>query len=67
MTNARGIGFRLGYSFRASAASEGGVKVCHKPTVWHTGTLKYSLQPEEPEVFIELPTVKSLQFMNGFT
>ena len=67
MTNARGIGFRLGYIFRASAASEGGVKVCHKPTVWHIGTLKYSHQPEEPEVFIELPTDKRLQFINSFT
>ena len=34
---ARGIGLRLGYSFRASAASERRVKVCHKPTVWHMG------------------------------
>ena len=67
MTNARGIGFGLGYSFRASAASEGRVKVCHKPTVWHMGTLKYSHHPEEPEGFIELPTDKSLQFMNIFT
>ena len=32
MTNARGIGFRLGYSFRASAASELRVKVCHIPS-----------------------------------
>ena len=61
------IGFRLGYSFRASAASEVCVQVCHKPTVWHIGTLKYSHQPEEPEVFIELPTDKSLQFINSFT
>ena len=60
ITVARGIGFRLGYSFRASAASEVRVKVCHKPTVWHIGTLKYSHQPEEPEVFIELPTDKSV-------
>ena len=67
MTNARGIGFRLGYSFRAITASEGCVKVCHKPSVWHIGTLTYSHQPEEPEVFIELPTVKSLQFINSFT
>ena len=67
MTNARGIGFRLGYSFRASAASEVRVKVCHKPTVWHMGTLKYSHQPEELEVFIELPADKSLQFINSFT
>ena len=67
MTNARGIGFRLGSSFRASAASEGGVNVCHKPTGWHMGTLKYSHQPEEPEVFILLPTDKSLQFINIFT
>ena len=57
----------LGYSFRASAASEGRVKVCHKPTVWHIGTLKYSLQPEEPQVFIELRTDKSLHFINNFT
>ena len=56
--SARWIGFRLGYSFLASAASELRVKVCHKPTVWHMGTLKYSHQPEEPEVFIELPTDK---------
>ena len=67
ITNARGIGFTLGYSFRASAASEGRIKVCHKPTVCHIGTLKYSHQPEEPEVFIELPTDKSLQFINSFT
>ena len=67
MTNASGIGFMLGYSFRASAVSEGRVKVCHKPTVWHIGTLKYSPQPEEPEVFIEFPTDETLQFMNSFT
>ena len=66
MTNARGIGFRLGDSFRASAASEGRVKVCHKPTVWHMGTLKYSHHPEEPDVFILLSTDKSLQFINSF-
>ena len=65
--NVRWIGLRLGYSFRASAASEICVKVCHKPTVWHIRTLKYSLQPEEPEVFILLPTDKCLQFMNSFT
>ena len=65
--NARGIGFRLGYSFRASMASEGRREVCHNPTVWHMGTLKYSHQPEEPEVFILLPTDKCLQFMNSFT
>ena len=57
----------LVYSFRASAASEGRVKVCHKPTVWHIGTLKYSLQPEEPQVFIELRTDECLQFTNSFT
>ena len=39
ITVARAIGFRLRYSFRASAASEVRVKVCHKPTVWHIGTL----------------------------
>ena len=65
--NARVIGFRLGYSFRASMASEGRGEVCHNPTVWHKGTLKYSHQPEEPEVFILLPTDKCLQFMNSFT
>ena len=65
--NARWIGFRLVYSFRASAASESRVKVCHKPTVWHLGTLKYSHQPEESEAFIALPTDKSLQFINSFT
>ena len=65
--NARGIGFRLGISFRAITVSEEHGKVCHNPTVWHMGTLKYSHQPEEPEVFIELPTVKSLQFINNFT
>ena len=65
--NARWIGLRLGYSFRASAASEGHVKVCHKPTAWHIGTLKYSHQPEEPEVFILLPADKCLQFVNSFT
>ena len=67
MTNARGIGFRLGYSFRASTASEGHGKVCHNPTVWHMVTLKYSHKPEESEVFIELPTDKILQFINSFT
>ena len=67
MTNARGIGFRLGYSFRASAASEGRVNVCHKPTAWHIGTLKYTHQPEEPEVLIELRTDESIQFINSFT
>ena len=67
MTNARWIGFRLGYSFRARAASERRVKVCHNPTVWHILTLKRSHQPEEPEVFIILPTDKCLQFVNSFT
>ena len=67
MATVREIGFRLGYSFQASAASEGRVKVCHKSTVWHLGTLKYSHQPEESEDFIELPTEKSLQFINSFT
>ena len=67
MTNARGIGFQLGYSFRASAASEIRVKVCHKPTVWHIRTLKYSHQPEEPEVFILLPPDRLLLFMNSLT
>ena len=65
--NARGIGFRLGNSFRAITVSEGRGKVCHSLTVWHMGTLKYSHQPAEPEVFIELPTDKSLQFINSFT
>ena len=57
----------LGYSFRACAASEGRVQVCHKLTVSHMGTLKYSNQPEEPEVFIVLPTDKSIQSINSFT
>ena len=65
--NARGIGFRLGYSFPASTVSEGRGEVCHNPTVWHIGTFKYSHQPEEPEVFILLPTDKRLKFMNTFT
>ena len=65
--NAIWIGFSLGYSFRASAASEIRVNVCHKPTVWHMRTLKYSHQPEEPEVFVLLPTDKCLRFMNSFT
>ena len=65
--NTRWIGFRLGYSFRASTASEGRGEMCHKPTVLHIRTLKYSHQPEEPEVFIILPTDKCLQFMNSFT
>ena len=60
------MGFWLGYSFRASAASAGRVKVCHKPAVGHIGSLKYSQQPEEPEVFIELPHEQSLQFINSF-
>ena len=67
ITNARGMGFRLGYSHRASTTSEGRVKVCHEPTVCHTGTLKYSHQSDESEVFIELPTDKSLQFINSFS
>ena len=67
MTNARGIGFRLGYSFRASTACEGRGEVCHIPTVWDIGTFKYSHQPEEPDVFILLPTHKYIQFMNSFT
>ena len=67
MTNAKGIGFRIGYSFRASTASERRGKVCHNPSVWPMGTLKYSHRPEEPEVFILLPTDKSLQFMKRFT
>ena len=65
--NARWIVFRLVYSFRASAASEIRVKVCHKPTVWHIRTLKYWHQPGEPEVFVLLPTDKCLQFMNSIT
>ena len=65
--NARWIGFRLGYNFRASAASETRAKVCHKPTVWHIQTLKYSHQPVEPEVFLLLHIDKCLQFMNSFT
>ena len=56
--NARGIDFRLGYSFRGSTASEGHGEVCHNPSVSHIGTFKYSHQPEEPEVFILLPTDK---------
>ena len=67
MATVRVIGFMLGFSCQASAASEGRVKVCHEPTVWHIGTLKYSQQPEVSEVFIELPTDKCLQFINSFT
>ena len=65
--NARWIGFRLGYSFRARTASEGRGEMCHHPTVWHMGTFKYSQQPEEPEVSILLPTDRCTQFMNSFT
>ena len=65
--NARWSGSMLGYSFRASTASERSVKVCHNPTVWHILTLKHSHQPEEPEVFILLPADKCLQFVNSFT
>ena len=65
--NAKWIGFRLRYSYRASAANERRVKVCHNPTVWHIRTLKHSHQPEGPEVFIILPTDKWLQFRNSFT
>ena len=61
------MGFRLGYSYGASTASEGRVKVCHEPTVCQIETLKQSHQAEESEVFIELPTDKSLQFINSFT
>ena len=57
----------LDYCIRASAASGRRVMVCHKPTVWHIRTLKYLHQPEEPEVFNELPTDKSLQFINSYT
>ena len=67
ITVARGIGFRLGYSFRAKAANEVRVKVCHKPTVWRIGSLLYSQQSEKPEVFFELYTEKSVQFINSFT
>ena len=67
MTNASGIGFWLVYSFRASAASEVRVMVCNNPRVWHIGTLKYSHEPEVPEVLIELPTDNGLQFINNFT
>ena len=67
MTNAGEIGFLLGYSFRASMAREGRGEVCHNPTVRHMVTLKYLHQPEEPEVFILLPTDKCLQFTNSFT
>ena len=65
--NARWIGFRLGYSFRASTVSEGRGEMCHNPTVWHMGTLKYLHQPEVPEVFILLPADKCLQFVNSST
>ena len=65
--NARWIGFRLRYSFGASAANERRVKVCHNPTVWHIRTLKYLHQQEEPEVFILLPPDRCLLFMNSFT
>ena len=65
--NARGIGFRLCYSYRASASIEGRGEVCHNRTVLHTATLKYSHQPEEPEIFILLPTDKCLQFTKCFT
>ena len=61
------IGFSLGYSFRARTARDGHVKVCHNPTGPHMGTLKYSHQPEDPEVFILLPTDESFQFINSFT
>ena len=67
MANVRDIDFRLGYCYRASTANEGRVKVCHEPTVWQIETLKHSHQAEESEVFIELPTDKSLQFINSFT
>ena len=66
MTNARGIEFRLGYSFRASMASEGRGEVCHNPTVWHMGTLKYSHQLEEPKVFILLRTEKMFAVYEQF-
>ena len=65
--NAREIVFRLGYSFRASAASAQRVTVCRQPMVWHIGTLKYSLQPKEPIASIELFTDIRLQVINIFT
>ena len=40
MTNARGIGFRLGYRFRASTASEGRGEMCHNPTVCAHGDIQ---------------------------
>ena len=42
MTNAKGIGFRIGYSFRASTASEVRVKVCHNPTGLAHGDIEIS-------------------------
>ena len=50
----------LAIVFERAHLSDGRVMVCHKQTVWRIGTLLYSHQPEEPEVFIELPTDKSL-------
>ena len=38
--NARWIGFRLGYSFRAGAASERRGEVCHNPTVLAHGYIE---------------------------
>ena len=64
---ARGICYRLGYNFRASAASEQRVNVCRKPMFWDVGTWKYSHQPEEPKGSNELFTYIRLQVMNIFT
>ena len=68
--NARWICFRLGYSFRATAASEGRGEVCHNPTVWHIRTLKYSHQPEQPEHISNCLLTKayslSIVFINSY-
>ena len=57
----------LAIVFELAHHSDGRVKVCHKPTVWRIGTLLYSQQSEKPEVFVELSTDKSIQFINSIT
>ena len=61
-----GLVLGLAIVFELAHGSDGRVKVRHIPTVWRIGKLLYSHQPEEPEVFIELPTDKSIHFINSF-
>ena len=57
----------LAIVFELAHGSDCRVKVRHIPTVWRIGTLLYSQQSEKPEVFVELSTDKSIQFINTIT